>query len=86
MAGVVLSEAEGVMPDRTLSLNEAQVANDDAAVVVMSAEEYERLPEAPDGAERSSIWLDPRFRILTDEEHDRIFARDRDVGRPPIEF
>lgn len=55
-----------------------------AAAVVLSAEEYRRL-SAADTAPPPPAWLDPRFRILSDEEHDEIFARDRDPGRV-IEF
>jgi prevent-host-death family protein len=58
------------------------------AVVVMSADDYRRLNEAVDAAVAASgkPWLDRRFGILSDEEHAEIFARDKDLGRPPIEF
>lgn len=58
------------------------------AVVVMSADDYRRLNEAIDVALAASgkSWLDRRFGILSDEEHAEIFARDKDLGRPPIEF
>lgn len=55
------------------------------AAVVLSAEDYRRLSEAGGHAKHIPSWLDPRFRILSDEEHDRLFARDPDPGRV-IEF
>jgi prevent-host-death family protein len=55
------------------------------AVVVLSAEEYRRLSQASGVSEDASAWLDPRFQILTDKEHDELFARDQDPGRV-IEF
>lgn len=56
------------------------------AAVVLSAEEYRRLVEAGDGSsKRPPAWLDPRFRILSDDEHAELFARDPDQGRV-IEF
>jgi len=57
------------------------------AVVVVSADEYRRLSASGATALPSGkSWLDPRFRVLSDEEHAELFARDKDVGRPPIEF
>jgi prevent-host-death family protein len=51
------------------------------AAVVLSAEDYRRLSEAGNGPKRPPAWLDPRFRILSDDEHDELFARDQDPGR-----
>jgi prevent-host-death family protein len=52
------------------------------AAVLLSAEDYRRLREAGDGAvKRPPAWLDPRFRVLSDEEHDELFTRDQDPGR-----
>ena len=52
------------------------------AAVLLSAEDYRRLREAGDGSpKRPPAWLDPRFRILSDEEHDELFTRDQDPGR-----
>ncbi|PTS90356.1 MULTISPECIES: type II toxin-antitoxin system Phd/YefM family antitoxin [unclassified Caulobacter] len=58
------------------------------AVVVVSAEEYRRLNEAVHSASSGAAkpWLDPRFGVLTDEEHADLFRRDKDVGRTPVEF
>ncbi len=53
------------------------------AAVVLSAEEYERLLEA--APRKAPSWLDPKYRVLSDEEHAEIFARDQDPGRI-IEF
>ena len=55
------------------------------AAVVLSAEDYRRLREANGMAETAPAWLDDRFRILSDEEHDKTFARDKDPGRV-VEF
>lgn len=55
------------------------------AVVVLSAEDYRRLSQTNGVAEPTPSWFDPRFHILTDEEHDQLFARDKDPGRV-IEF
>jgi prevent-host-death family protein len=55
------------------------------AVVVLSAEDYRRLSQTNGVAETTPSWCDPRFQILTDEEHDELFARDKDPGRV-IEF
>lgn len=54
------------------------------AAVVLSAEEYERLRAAAPGASRSviDVLLDPSIRgLLTNEETDELFARDKDPGR-----
>lgn len=52
------------------------------AAVVLSAEDYRRLSEAGEtAANPAPHWLDPRFRVLSDEEHDRLFSRDPDPGR-----
>jgi prevent-host-death family protein len=52
------------------------------AAVVLSAEEYRRLSEAGDGsAKRPPAWLDPRYRVLSDDEHAELFTRDQDPGR-----
>lgn len=56
------------------------------AAVVLSAEDYRRLSEAGANATKPPpSWLDPRFRVLSDEEHARLFTRDPDPGRV-IEF
>jgi prevent-host-death family protein len=55
------------------------------AVVIVSAEDYRRLSQSHGVAEPGATWLDPRFQILSDEEHDELFARDKDLGRV-IEF
>ena len=56
------------------------------AAVVLSAEDYRRLSEADARAARPPpSWLDPRFRVLSEEEHARLFTRDPDQGRV-IEF
>jgi len=53
------------------------------AAVVLSAKAFRELQ--PGRAEPAKslldIMLDPRFRLLSDEEHDAIFARDPDPGR-----
>lgn len=52
------------------------------AAVVLSAEDYRRLRESGnDSPKHPPAWLDPRFRVLTDDEHDALFARDQDPGR-----
>lgn len=55
------------------------------AAVVLSAEEYRRLSERGDIPKSPPSWLDARYRVLSDEEHDRLFARGPDQGRV-IEF
>ena len=55
------------------------------AAVILSAEDYRRLSQPHGVAEAGATWLDPRFQILSDEEHDEMFARDKDPGRV-IEF
>jgi antitoxin Phd len=59
------------------------------AVVVMSAEAYQRLKAA--GEEQApgfhEALFDPTIRgLLTNEEADELFARDKDVVGRPIEF
>jgi len=89
------------MPDGTWSLAEAKAKfselverartegpqhltkNGKDAVVMVSADEYRRLSET---ASTAKPWLDRRFGVLSDQEHDEIFVRDEDVGQPPIEF
>lgn len=51
------------------------------AAVVLSAEEYERLRAAAPPEKGAPSWLDPSFRLLTDEEHAHFVARDKDPGR-----
>ena len=52
------------------------------AAVVLSAEDYRRLNEAGnDAPKRAPAWLDPRFRVLSDDEHDAVFRRDENPGR-----
>lgn len=55
------------------------------AVVILSAEDYQRLSRANGVSEDAPSWLDPRFQLLTDQEHDELFVRDKDPGRV-IEF
>ncbi len=50
------------------------------AAVVLSAEDYRRLSEAGANAAKPPSWLDPRFRVLSDEEHARLFTRDLGSG------
>lgn len=58
------------------------------AVVVISAEDYERLRKDAAAPKRTlhDVLFDPRIRLFTDEEADELFKRDKDVGRPPVEF
>ncbi len=89
------------MPDGTWSLAEAKLedvvekarsegpqhltVDGQDAVVVVSAEDYERLRKDAAAPKRTltDILFDPRIRgIFTDEEADAFFARDKDVGRP----
>lgn len=85
------------MPDGTWSLAEAEAKFGEVverartqgpqhltrdgqdAAVVLSAEEYERLRAAAPG--KSPSWLDPKYRVLSDDEHSELFARDPDPGR-----
>ncbi len=85
------------MPDGTWSLAEAEAKFGEVverartqgpqhptrdgqdAAVVLSAEEYERLRGA--APQRPPSWLDPKHRVLSDEEHAELFARDQDPGR-----
>lgn len=54
------------------------------AVVVVSAEDYQRLRYA--GQQQapgfSEVLFDPSIRLFTNEEADALFARDKDIGRP----
>ena len=90
------------MPDGTWSLADAKAKfsefverartegqqhltkNGKDAVVLMSADEYRRLSET--ASTLAKAWQDRRFGVLSDQEHDEIFVRDKGVGRPPIEF
>ena len=49
------------------------------AAVLLSAEDYRRLSDG--SGKRPPAWLDPRFRVLSDDEHDELFSRDPDPGR-----
>ena len=52
------------------------------AAVLLSAEDYRRLSEAGSGSVKGPpAWLDPRYRVLSDDEHDELFTRDQDPGR-----
>jgi prevent-host-death family protein len=52
------------------------------AVVVVSADDWKALTKP--AAKRNFIeaLLDPAAGVLTDEEAERLFARDKDMGRP----
>jgi antitoxin Phd len=59
-------------------------SNGKDAAVVLSAEEYDRLREAAEPSRESVIdtLFDPDIRgLLTNEEADELFARDKDPGR-----
>ncbi|MGH1558607.1 type II toxin-antitoxin system Phd/YefM family antitoxin [Caulobacter segnis] len=51
------------------------------AAVILSAEEYQRLSRASGVSADAPSWLDSRFQLLTDQEHDELFVRDQDPGR-----
>ena len=55
----------------------------EAGVLVSPADfrEYE-LTRARSERSFFEVWADPRARVLTDHEHDTLFARDPDPGRP----
>jgi len=58
------------------------------AVVVLAAEDYAALKqgsESPRPADKRSlhdVLFDPSIRLLSDEEHDEVFARSKDLPRP----
>ncbi len=53
----------------------------DAAVIV-SADEWRAMTQPADERTFINALLDPRARVLTDEEAERLFARDKTPGRP----
>jgi hypothetical protein len=83
---VALAASEG--PQRLVA--------DGEEAVVLSAAEYRRLERGASGgsegelteAPRSArdIYFDPAFRVLSEEEHARIFARSKEPAEPAIEF
>ena len=65
------------------------VRNGREVAVVLSAAEFERLSGVKPKPKRSviDVLTDPSIRgLLTDEEVDTLFARDKDIGRPPPDF
>ncbi len=54
------------------------------AAVVLSAREYELMSKRPKTVVEAL--LDPKIRLLSDEEHDRVFARLPDVPERLFEF
>jgi len=52
--------------------------------VILSAETFRRLQPQSTQQARSlaDVLFDPRIRFFTDEEHDALFSRDPDPGRP----
>jgi antitoxin Phd len=59
--------------------------NGKKSVVVLSEDAYAKLTNGGGGL--SAMFRDPRFRILTDEEHDELFVRSRDRSLPrPFKF
>lgn len=84
-----LAEAEakfGEVVERARTEGPQRLTHDgEDAVVILSAQDYRRLSGEGGAAEPAANWLDARFQILSDEEHDAVFVRDKDPGRV-IEF